>query len=292
MTVDFEKLRNLLLNPKTPLAQRFRTIFTLKAFPVEESIDIISEGFKDSSALLKHELAYVLGQMQNPYAIKILSQVLSDVEENPMVRHEAGEALGAIGDPKSIEVLEKFVNDPSDAVRETCILAIDRIKNIKDYEKNSKNPFASVDPAPAEYTTMTAEELGSKLMDTSLSLYTRYKAMFSLRNQNSDESCLQLCRGLDDESALFRHEIAYVLGQLQNPVSIPALSRVLERVDSDMVRHECAEALGSIATEECTNILSRYLNDDQQVVRESCIVALDIAEYENSDSFQYTESIQ
>jgi deoxyhypusine monooxygenase len=46
-----------------------------------------------------------------------------------------------------------------------------------------------------------------------------------------------------------------------------------------MVRHEAAEALGAIGTEECEEILKIYLKDSQQVVRESCEVALDIIDY-------------
>ena len=30
-----------------------------------------------------------------------------------------------------------------------------------------------------------------------------------------------------------------------------------------MVRHECAEALGSIATDECTNVLKNYVSDEE-----------------------------
>lgn len=58
-----------------------------------------------------------------------------------------------------------------------------------------------------------------------------------------------------------------------------------------MVRHECAEALGSIATPECTRILENYLKDEERVVKESCIVALDISEYENSAQFQYADGL-
>ena len=45
-------------------------------------------GFKDESALLKHELAYCLGQMKNPVALPVLQEVLADANEDPMVRHE------------------------------------------------------------------------------------------------------------------------------------------------------------------------------------------------------------
>lgn len=58
-----------------------------------------------------------------------------------------------------------------------------------------------------------------------------------------------------------------------------------------MVRHECAEALGSIATPEAIQILQHYLADSERVVRESCVVALDMSEYENSDQFQYADTL-
>ena len=63
---------------------------------------------EDGSALLRHEIAFVLGQMKDPYAIPFLTSVLEDLGENSMVRHEAGEALGAIGDPCALEVLQRY----------------------------------------------------------------------------------------------------------------------------------------------------------------------------------------
>lgn len=43
-------------------------------------------------------------------------------------------------------------------------------------------------------------------------------------------------------------QVAYVLGQLQNKTATATLSEVLKNVDEHpMVRHEAAEALGSIA---------------------------------------------
>lgn len=55
-----------------------------------EAIVWISKAFTDDSALLKHELAYCLGQMQDRRAIPTLTAVLKDVQQEPMVRHEAG----------------------------------------------------------------------------------------------------------------------------------------------------------------------------------------------------------
>lgn len=44
-----------------------------------------------------------------------------------------------------------------------------------------------------------------------------------------------------------------------------------------MVRHEAAEALGAIATPECQELLRKFAKDEEQVVRESCEVAIDMA---------------
>ena len=41
---------------------------------------------------MKQEVAYYLGQLQDPLAIPILTQVLSDPARELMVRHEAAEA--------------------------------------------------------------------------------------------------------------------------------------------------------------------------------------------------------
>jgi deoxyhypusine monooxygenase len=57
------------------------------------------------SALLKHEVAFVLGQLQNTKAIPALTQALADAGETPMVRHEAAEALGAIAEKVLLVIL-------------------------------------------------------------------------------------------------------------------------------------------------------------------------------------------
>lgn len=107
--------------------------------------------------------------------------------------------------------------------------------------------------------------------------------MFTLRNINSDDSALVLVKGFTDASALFRHEIAYVLGQMERTVTIPGLSEVLKNhSEHSMVRHEAAEALGAIGGKEVELLLQGYRLDDDVVVKESCDVALDTMDYWNS----------
>lgn len=95
------------------------------------------------------------------------------------------------------------------------------------------------------------------------------------------------------DGALFKHEIAYVLGQMQ-PVSaeLGLLERLKDLTESPMVRHECAEAMGSIATDSCFNALSACLDDQETIVRQSCEVGLDMAEYGRSEEqFEYANGL-
>jgi HEAT repeat protein len=85
-----EKIGAFLRNESNPLKGRFRALFTLRNINTPLAIKLIGECFADPSALLKHELAYCLGQMQSKEAVPILSSVLSNMQEHPMVRHEAG----------------------------------------------------------------------------------------------------------------------------------------------------------------------------------------------------------
>ena len=95
---------------------------------------------------------------------------------------------------------------------------------------------------------------------------------------------LALCAGFADASPLFRHEIAYVLGQLAHAAAVPALkARTEDAAEHDMVRHEAAEALGAIGTGECVEFLEAFTGADAPVMlRESCEVARDVVDYWNS----------
>ncbi|KAL9113072.1 MAG: hypothetical protein Q9227_002684 [Pyrenula ochraceoflavens] len=308
------ELRKALISEEIPLARRFRALFSLKHLaclnpPTKQTlpaIQAIAAAFSSPSALLKHELAYCLGQTRNDNAIPFLRTVLEDRAEDAMCRHEAAEALGALGDTGSVEIMKALQKDDKEPIvlRETCEIAVDRIlwtnSSEKVAEKLRQSDFSSIDPAPSlpmESSSSTSiESLRRRLLDTSLPLFERYRAMFALRDLASPPSLDTarpavdaLAQGLQDPSALFRHEVAFVFGQLCHPASIPSLTQTLsDRNEVAMVRHEAAEALGSLGDEPgVSELLKGFLNDPEQVVRESVIVALDMAEYERSGETEY-----
>jgi deoxyhypusine monooxygenase len=134
------------------------------------------------------------------------------------------------------------------------------------------------------------------LSDPSKDLFLRYQALFSLRNIRTEEAVKALGRALvkyqsDENNNLLKHELGYVFGQLQDEHSIPFLKEILEnKNECEMVRHEVAEALGSIACSQAEDILNKFKNDDVQVVRESIQVALDMSEYEKSQDLDFIQT--
>jgi deoxyhypusine monooxygenase len=88
--IDVARVGQVLNDEAQPMKARFRALFILRNVSGAQSIDAITRCFTSDSALLKHELAYVLGQMQDTSAVPKLISVLDNVHENPMVRHEAG----------------------------------------------------------------------------------------------------------------------------------------------------------------------------------------------------------
>ncbi len=130
----------------------------------------------------------------------------------------------------------------------------------------------------------------AQLLDGSLPMFQRMRAVFALRNLGGADAVDALAAAFADPSALLRHELAYVLGQMQDTHAVPALTRVLEAEDEHvMVRHEAAEALGAIGLPESVDVLRRYLEDPNPEVAESCEVALDLIAWINSDNLEYVE---
>ncbi|KAI4131952.1 MAG: hypothetical protein LQ347_002747 [Umbilicaria vellea] len=306
-------LRKALISESVPLARRFRALFSLKHLacldpPTHQTlpaIKAIAAAFTSPSALLKHELAYCLGQTRNLASVPYLREVLEDKHEDPMCRHEAAEALGALGDVNSLALLRTLRDDVGEVevVRDTCDIAVGRIEwessEQRKQERLKQSDFASIDPAPPLPQTSgqpSIADLQSTLLDTKLPFFQRYRAMFALRDLSSPPdlstaipAVKALASGFNDPSALFRHEIAFVFGQLSHPASIPSLVATLSNTkEESMVRHEAAEALGSLGDEEgVEDILRKFLEDPEQVVRDSVIVALDMAEFEKNGEREY-----
>jgi|UPI0005819C4F deoxyhypusine monooxygenase len=301
----FDILQDSLADPSNPIGMRMRALYYLRQAHHDDEklqgsvVQALGRGLLEEKhgSLMRHEFAYVMGQLRDERCCHVLEQVLAQPDDNIMVRHEAAEALGAIGASRSKTVLEKVMVDNPDTpeLSDTCQLAL----NVMHWRATGGdpldmpaacacmlNPYSSVDPAPPHPThaAMSFSALGELLCDAERTIFERYRAMFSLRNRGGEAAVVELCRALtqDTSSALLRHEVAYVLGQMQHPSSVESLEASLRRTDEhEMVRHESAEALGAIdgRWEDVERVLLEFVNDQDDVVKESCLVALDAADY-------------
>lgn len=83
---------------------------------------------------------------------------------------------------------------------ETCQLAVRRLEWLHSADKHpadestAENPYCSVDPAPPA-ARQSVPELRLTLLNESLPLFERYRAMFALRNNGSAEAVLALGAG-------------------------------------------------------------------------------------------------
>ena len=123
--------------------------------------------------------------------------------------HEAVEALGNLSDENTNKLIEQYKNsnsEISEMVLETCELALDLIKwntetNFGESEglDLKKLKFKTNDPAPPYNIASDTEKyqsvawLQEQLLDGTKKLFDRYRAMFTLRELCTKESCKAIC---------------------------------------------------------------------------------------------------
>ncbi|GFH07911.1 deoxyhypusine monooxygenase, partial [Haematococcus lacustris] len=167
-------------------------------------------------------------------------------------------------------------------VAETCQMALQRIEYLAAHPdaSNEESPYYSVDPAPALPASTPIAELRQQLLDESMRMFDGGVEAVKVLGE-----VFSSCR-----SALLRHEVAYVLGQMQDQAAADVLVAVLkDSTQHAMVRHEAAESLGSIGDNKTKRLLAQFSQDAEPIVAHSCVVALDMLEFEASGAFEYAD---
>lgn len=177
-------------------------------------------------------------------------------------------------------------------VKETIELAQDLIKWNRETEKGktegidlSKLRVKTNDPAPpfnfkSEPKYRDVAHLTEVLLDPKISLFNRYRAMFTLRELNTVESCVAICQSLKQEhfktcSALLKHEVAFVLAQMEDVfhAAVPfLLEACVNKDEASIVKHEGLVAIGEMIDDE--KIIDHLLAHEDPIVSESCAVAI------------------
>jgi len=211
--------------------------------------------------------------------------------------HEAAEALGNIDDANNQILLERFLDSEHDIIKETCEIAIENLNWMKRTNNGETEGLTKVeliyktnDPAPPfnyklnpEYASL--EKLSKILHDTNESIFNRYRVIFTLREINNEAAAKVLGevyekRHRNKFSALFKHEVSFIIGQMcENAKScLKILEDVLQdEEENEIVRHETALALGDISRSK--DLLIKFAKHENQLVRESCEIALSYIDY-------------
>jgi deoxyhypusine monooxygenase len=101
-----------------------------------------------------------------------------------------------------------------------------------------------------------------------------------LEHIGNEQMVEPLCQVLkQDQSPLTRHEAAFTLGQLGYRSSVPALVEAMLHDESPIVRHESAVALSSIGDHTIIPELKRAIEDKDEDVRNSALIAYECLTY-------------
>jgi deoxyhypusine monooxygenase len=117
---------------------RTRSVCILADISGEKAVNLIGDVLlNDPDHLVRHEAAFSLGQMGYTSGINVLSKaVLSD--PSFFVRHEAAIALGVIGSEECRTILKQSLNDESQEVRESALVALANIDYVSYVKRNNK----------------------------------------------------------------------------------------------------------------------------------------------------------
>lgn len=108
---------------------RYKIVNALPALPLSLAKPLAFYALRfDSSALVRHEAAFVIGATLSS---DLEAGLMDAVQGDPsfLVRHEAAMALASVGTAKSLSVLERGLEDTSSEVAVSCRVAISSIEH-------------------------------------------------------------------------------------------------------------------------------------------------------------------
>ncbi len=104
--------------------------------------------------------------------------------------------------------------------------------------------------------------------------------------QDGGEAAVRSLEALPPNSARYI-SLCLLTKRAEKYIFAPCRRVLQDRGEAAMVRHEAAEALGSIASPVCMALLEDCSTDADPIVAHSCEVALDMLRHEQSGDFQY-----
>ena len=296
---DDASVSALLASLRDPSALfKHEVAFALGQMQATGAVETLKAMLRDESehSMVRHEAAEALGAIASDACLEALETASEDASQ--VVRETATLALQRL---RYAQAKRRDAQAKAPAAAAAAAARPDVLGSAKEqlsagaHGTHSRvdepdSPYISVDPVPAAPSDVPTRALRVTLADESASLWDRYGAMFALRNRDDPSEVAKALGSVlaTSDSALLKHEVCYVLGQIQEKGNDAraALRATLENArEHPMVRHEAAEAIGSIAAEDTEALLLKFRDDQDRIVAESCEVALDIMQSEISGEF-------
>jgi deoxyhypusine monooxygenase len=295
---------------------RHEVAFALGQMRAKEATQTLIAVLKNQNehGMTRHECAEALGAIADETSLEVLRDMREDAKHREVretaslalrrVEHVVGNSSSSSGSSSRNVATTTMTGALVGSKKESTAVVVD-----DEEEDGGGYATYSVDPVPAMDESVETETLADIILDDAADIWDRYAAMFALRNRaqktfgltkktKENEQLVQLCsstlgktlRSETVQSALLKHEICYVLGQLRddddNEIARKALFECLEDPNEHaMVRHEAAEAIGSRGGQGAEAILRKYLACEDRVVSESCEVALDMLRENEEGTF-------
>ena len=121
--------QKIILDLNLTKEERIQAAFHLENAGEDESIRIMGKAlFSEPSPIVRHEIAFSLGESCNP---KLASEYLMkaiEEDENIFVRHEAILALATLGKKEFIPFIKKYINSPELEIAESAEIALQRLE--------------------------------------------------------------------------------------------------------------------------------------------------------------------
>lgn len=265
-------------------------------------IDVLNDPKVDE--VTRHEAGEALGNYGELELIPILSKYLNDesapLSETCYIAIKKIEEMEVIRQKNKKEkkdlTIEGNKNQKAENIEKNISKIIqNEIEETASTEHSNEDElsqFNSRDPAIPLFKEFNTQNLKKaiEILESDPCLYQKYKAMFFLRDNDCLEAKDALIRAYEQKSALLKHELAFIMGQMRLIEAVQALYKVMsDKNEHGMVRHEAAGALGAIGTDECKKYLTEFINDPCDILRESVVVALDVWEYENNEEVEYAK---
>jgi deoxyhypusine monooxygenase len=276
-----------------PITDRVNSLFCLRTVGTIECVEALIKAFEleEKSDFLRHEICYCLGQMNKSpeHDSKILTffEKILQIDYPKIVLHEAVEALGNVSREDNLKLLERFSGEKDGILYETCFLA-EKLVQWRTKTNNgkleclnlSKLKFTTNDPAPPynfkrepKYADLTL--LQDMLLDpVNYDLFERYRALFTLREFNTEEAVVAMCQCFKPENSklcsdLLKHEVAFVIAQMEDVFSaaVPFMLDCVENSEeAAIVRHEVLICLGENLEYKDRSRLEPFLSNPELLV--------------------------